>query len=83
MNKELTLFYTGWTTSCKKVLDYIDELNGDGYTVTKVNIDDNPALVDQLDVKAIPTVILFDNGNELDRVVGDVDKEVLIEKLNI
>ena len=83
MLKELTLFYADWCTPCKKKpKQYIDDFS-DNYRVTKVNVDENTDLVDTFEVKALPTIILMDDGEELDRVVGSVTESQVIDKLNL
>src|ERR1043166_3694015 len=46
-------------------------------TVVKLNVDDNPAVSQRYGIKGIPTLILFKNGKEEERVVGATSKEAI------
>jgi len=46
-------------------------------TVAKLNVDENPELAQQLDVMSIPTMMVFKNGQPVDRLVGLSTKERL------
>ena len=50
--------------------------------VAKVNTDENTQTAVQLGIMGIPTLILFKDGQEVDRVVGYAPQRVLEEKLN-
>ena len=49
--------------------------------IYKVNVDENPKSPSQYSVRAIPNLIIFKGGVEVDRVVGAVPKNELIEKI--
>jgi thioredoxin-like negative regulator of GroEL len=42
--------------------------------IAKVNVDDNPVMASRLGVRGIPTMVLFKNGQEVDRQVGALPK---------
>jgi thioredoxin 1 len=46
--------------------------------VTKLNVDENPAIPSQYGVRGIPTLILFKGGKILDQIIGAVPKARLI-----
>lgn len=71
-------FWAGWCGPCKMLAPVIEELavQYDGtVAVAKVDIDENQALAMAYGVMNIPTVILFQKGNEVDRLVGVMPKE--------
>ena len=45
--------------------------------VTKLNVDENPAISQRFGIKGIPTLILFKDGKEAERIVGAGSKEAL------
>ena len=77
-------FWAAWCMPCKMVAPVIDELaeEFDGkITFTKVNIDDESALAARYDIMSIPTLVLFDNGREVKRIVGVQSKEAYKKEL--
>ena len=71
-------FWAGWCGPCKMLAPVIEELavQYDGtVSVAKVDIDENQALAMAYGVMNIPTVILFQKGNEVDRLVGLMPKD--------
>jgi thioredoxin 1 len=66
-------FWAPWCGPCKMLTPTIEELAGD-YTgrvrVGKMNTDENPQTASTHNISAIPTVMLFKNGEEVDRIVG-------------
>ena len=50
--------------------------------VIKVNAQDTPSLTQQYDVQAIPTLLLFQDGKEINRFIGVQSKDSLLEAVN-
>src|SRR5438477_12885607 len=63
------------------VLDEIAKESSDRYRITKVNIDDNPALQQRFAIRGVPTLLFFSGGKLQDQVVGVVPKRAIVEKL--
>lgn len=67
-----------WATWCKpcRVLEPVVEDIAERYagqlTVGRINVDDNPAAAQRNTVLALPTLILFREGEEVERIVGAV-----------
>ena len=57
----------------------VEELAAEGYSVGKVDVDQQPDLAGQYGVMSIPTLIVFKGGNEIHRVVGLTAKNDLQE----
>jgi thioredoxin 1 len=77
-------FWAPWCGPCQVMNPILAELAAeyDGrVSVGKVNVDEQPNLAAQYGVQAIPTLILFCNGEEIERVVGATRKQVLAAKL--
>ena len=67
----------GWTVA--PVLEEIAGDHPDKLRVAKVNVDEHPGLAQQFQVMSIPTLILFKDGEEVQRVVGAKGKAQLLE----
>lgn len=82
VNKEGKLlldFWATWCGPCQRQGPIIDEMANEGFNVGKVNVDEEPGLAQQFSVMSIPTLILFENGKEVKRLVGLNSKEALTE----
>ncbi|AAP04832.1 thioredoxin [Chlamydia caviae] len=77
-------FFAEWCGPCKMLTPVLESLEAEVSSVLigKVNIDDHPAPAEQYGVSSIPTLILFKDGKEVDRVVGLKDKDSLIRLIN-
>ena len=77
-------FWATWCAPCKMLRPVIEELatEYDGRMVVgELDVDANPITAGRFGVRAIPTMILFKNGREAQRVVGYVPKEKLLQQL--
>ena len=66
-------FYAEWCGPCKAAAPILDDLSddyADDLAVAKIDVDDQPELAKRVDVLSIPTVILFNEGEEVDRKIG-------------
>jgi len=65
-------FGAPWCTPCLMMEPVLEELTqrDNAPTVTKVNVDENPALAARFHVQAIPLLVLLKDGQEVDRFVG-------------
>ena len=72
-----------WCGPCRIIGPVIEEL-ADEYTgkvkIGKLNADEN-TMAHQLGVSGIPTILFMKEGKEVDRVVGAVPKQMLVEKI--
>jgi thioredoxin 1 len=76
-------FWAPWCGPCRTIAPILEELakeKGDSLKVTKVNVDENQALAQKYNVRAIPTILFFKGGQLKDQAVGLLSKEDLIRK---
>ncbi len=77
-------FWAPWCGPCKMVAPVIEELSEEmteKITFVKLNTDDNQDTASKFGVMSIPTLILFKDGEPIDRIVGATTKNNLKEKL--
>ena len=78
-------FWAEWCGPCRMVGPIVEELakDFDGKAVVgKVNVDNNPNISMNYGIRNIPTLLIFKNGEIVDKQVGAVPKSVLSGKLN-
>jgi thioredoxin 1 len=79
-------FWAAWCGPCKMIAPVLDEIareNEGRYRVAKVNIDDDPGLMQRFGVKAVPTLLFFNGGELKDQLLGgSVAKRAIVDKLN-
>jgi thioredoxin 1 len=66
-------FWAEWCGPCKQIgpaLEEISEEMADRVTIAKVNIDENPNAPSKYGVRGIPTLLIFKDGELVDRKVG-------------
>jgi thioredoxin 1 len=81
----LTDFTADWCAPCRQIAPIVgqlaDELSG-RLKVAKLDVDANQGVAMRYGVQSIPTLILFKNGHQAERVVGFTNKENLLRKLS-
>ncbi len=73
-------FFATWCGPCRLLSPILDELSSEGagaYKVVKVDVDNEPDLAVRFGVTALPTLMLFENGEVTQRLVGLEKKENL------
>ena len=75
------LFAT-WCGPCKMLSPILDEISEEITTTKffKIDVDDNEDVAREYNVMSIPTVLVFENGNLVNTIVGLKGKEYLVEQ---
>jgi thioredoxin 1 len=77
-------FWAEWCGPCKMVAPILDEIADEQagkLRIAKLNVDDNPDVARRYGVMSIPTMILFKDGSEAERLVGARGKGQILEAL--
>jgi len=79
--KVLVDIWAVWCGPCKMLSPIVDKVADDNkdLCVVKVNIDDNEDIADVFGVEAIPTLLVFDNGELKNRNVGFIPENKVLE----
>lgn len=62
----------------------LDELAAEAngrYTITKLNVDENPGTAAQFQIRSIPTLLIFKNGKLVDQIIGAQPKPAIAARL--
>jgi thioredoxin 1 len=77
-------FWAEWCGPCRLIAPFMEQLAGEyagRLTVGKLNVDNSPRTSAQFNVRSIPTVLFFKDGQLVDTVVGAVPKQALDRKI--
>jgi thioredoxin 1 len=77
-------FWAAWCGPCRMIAPILEEIAeeyGDQLKVAKLDVDQNPQVATQFGVMSIPTMILFKDGEAVERLVGYMPKKRLLEKI--
>lgn len=75
-----------WCGPCRMISPILDQLAAESrgrYRIAKLNVDDNPQIASRYRIASIPTLLIFKDGQLVDRLVGVQPKQVIAERLGI
>lgn len=79
-NKVLVDFYADWCGPCKMLAMEIEKVASEiDIDIVKVNVDEEEDIARKYGVMSIPTLILFENGQELKKTIGFMPKDKIKE----
>ena len=83
LNSERTVlidFYADWCGPCKMLSEVIEQFasENEDIKVVKINVDDEQNLAIKYGVESIPTLVIIKNGQEINRSVGLVSKDDIL-----
>jgi thioredoxin 2 len=73
-----------WCGPCRRLTPIMQQLameSAGRYQVAKLNIDENPLIANQFRIQSIPTMLIFKNGQLVDRLVGAMPKQEIASRL--
>jgi thioredoxin 1 len=73
-------FYADWCRSCQLLAPVLDELAedwGDRVRIVKLDVEANQATAARYGVKSIPTLVVFEHGEERDRMVNVIRRQAI------
>ncbi len=77
-------FWANWCGYCHALSPVIEQLAEEyagKLSVGKVDTDSNGAIAGEFNVMGLPTVLLFENGKEVDRLVGAMPKDAFVKMI--
>jgi len=77
-------FWAEWCGPCRMVGPIVQEIGQDyegRVVVGKLDVDSNPGVSVKFGIRNIPTILYFKNGEVVDKQVGAVPKQILVNKL--
>lgn len=84
--KVLVDFWAPWCAPCKMVAPALNEIAEEqkgNITIAKVNVDKQQALAQKYGIRNIPTMILFENGKEVKRIMGVKPKRSILKEVGL
>lgn len=77
-------FWAEWCGPCKMLMPLLEEIAGEqdgAVKIVKVNVDENQELAEEYGINAIPTLLLFHEGEHKDTLNGVLPKEAILQKI--
>ena len=84
-DKVLVDFYADWCGPCRMISSIVEEIakENNDLQVVKVNVDNFEAIARKYGIMSIPTLIVFKNGEEVNKNIGYISKDEIIKLLGL
>ena len=79
--KTIKYFSAKWCGPCRNFKPVMEEVASEGHSVQFIDIDESGELADEYKISSVPTVVVEVNGTVVDRFMGALTKQQLLEKL--
>jgi len=79
--KTMKYFSATWCGPCKTFKPIMNEIAGEGHSVQFIDIDQSQDLAAKYGVRSVPTTVIEENGIEVDRFIGSIPKQQVLQKL--
>jgi len=73
-----------WCAPCRMIAPALDQLAAESngrYKIAKLNVDENPVIAHQFNIRRIPTLLIFKNGQLVDQILGAQPKQAIAARL--
>ena len=76
-------FWAVWCGPCRMLSPVVDEIAEEGgdFVIAKVNVDNEPLIANEYSISAIPTLLVFKNGEVVNKSVGVISKAEILAML--
>tara|TARA_B100000676_G_C17698979_1_gene640244 strand:- start:361 stop:606 length:246 start_codon:yes stop_codon:yes gene_type:complete len=80
--KTAKYFSATWCGPCRMFKPIVQEAIDEGHSIEMVDVDENQALAQRYQIMSVPTLVIEQDGQIVDAVIGSTTKEDLIQRLS-
>ena len=79
--KTVKYFSATWCGPCQTFKPTMKELASEGYNIEFVDVDEQGDLATEFNIRSVPTTVIMENGQEVERLIGAQTKRKMVEVL--
>ena len=79
--KTIKYFSAKWCGPCRAFRPVMEEIASEGYSVQFIDVDESNSLQEEYKVSSVPTIVIEENSVVINRFIGVITKQQLLEKL--